>query len=472
MSITTLVVFISLIPIFLVGTAITDLVLRPGEFPGFLGRFVLAFLLGAGFVAYVLFLVSLFFYPIALTVTMIVTFILAAGVFYQKRFVFRWVKQGRFVGVGRSGVNLFLFVSLLLLLGFVTAVSLQAGLGADGLIIWAFKAKVAFVQGGWPSAYFSDPIWVASHVNYPPLIPSLEAWVYTVLGRVDEQVIKWLFIFFYYGLTALFYAALRPFLTTPLALAYTILLTSTPYLASIAAVSGYVDVPLSVYLLGATLFLHRWLSQGTSSNLFLAGILTALAVWVKQDATVYWLFNTIFVLFHLIRPGKTTTGVTKRQTLVLYFGPSLLLVLPWFMFLAWHQVPNIDFAPLNLATLQANLGRLPVIGGRVFSQYLWLSHWGFTWFIWLFVTLWRWQQLRDIATLYLWGSAVAPFLLLTFTFTFSVWEPFTTHMDLSLDRLLLHTLPLVWYFIALQTADFGDWLQKLPLKSRLPESIK
>jgi hypothetical protein len=343
----------------------------------------------------------------------------------------------------------------------VAAVSWASDLGFDGLLTWGFKGKLAFMEGGWPAAYFVDPWRVLSHLDYPLLIPTIEAWIYTFLGGVDEQAVKILFILFYFGLLALFYGFLRPYFHAPMCILYTTLLATTPYLASLAAVSGYVDVPLMVYLLATAVFLHRWLKDGQESDLLLTAVLGSFAVWVKREAAVYWLFNAFAITAYvLLWRHKTYSWKVKGKSLFLFFAPAAIILLPWFAFLAWLDVPNSDFNNIGLTVLWDQADRLRIIAQMVISQYLSLGRWGIAWIIWGIVVVWRWRQFAHPATLYLWGVTIFPIVGLSFTFVFSVWEPFTLHIDLSLERLLLHALPMAWYFVAIQTVGLEAWLAR------------
>jgi len=57
------------------------------------------------------------------------------------------------------------------------------------------------------------------------------------------------------------------------------------------------------------------------------------------------------------------------------------------------------------------------------------------------------------ARAYLALSVIVPFAVLDFAYVFSVWNPFTLHIDTSLNRLVLQQIPGAMLFVALQCAD-------------------
>lgn len=457
-----IIALLSLLPIFLGGDLFLDLlstrkVQRSGK-----ERFTLAFILGGGITAYMLFLTSLLVHQLAMYVTIAIIFLLALVNFYYKRRVFQVGSGEQLTAVRERPFSLWWVVPLIFIGISVIAVSWVSDLGFDGLLTWGFKGKLAFGEGTWPVAYFVDPWRQLSHPDYPLLIPSIEAWIYTFLGLVDEQVVKLLFILCYFALLVLFWDLSEAHVSSSTSIFYTILLATTPYLASIAAVSGYVDVPLALYLLGATAYLHRWVKKGQDTDLLLGAVLSALAVWVKREGIVYWLFNAFTVVAYVLVWGHTALSWREKgNKLLRFFVPAALILLPWFGFLKWLQVPNSDFAPISITTLWENRARVPIIVGKVVGQYVSFGRWGVAWVIWWLVTLGRWRQFSQPATLYLWSVAFFPVMGLSFVFVFSVWEPFTLHMDLSLERLFLHALPLAWYFMTRQTPGLEVWFRQL-----------
>src|SRR5258708_2504675 len=87
-------------------------------------------------------------------------------------------------------------IVIVLQFALLTAAAMRAPLGWDGLFNQEFKARLAFEhqpQGQLPLAYFSDTSRAWSHPTYPLLVPFAEFWIYSWLGRIDQQMVKVLF---------------------------------------------------------------------------------------------------------------------------------------------------------------------------------------------------------------------------------------------------------------------------------------
>jgi|GEM_PF-5762595 len=443
-----LIVLTSLAFVLLMG----DLVYRflVGKDALLLERMVLAFALGSGTVALLLFYFSLVYVPLALTLTIVVVLVVV-GVAYAKR-----ILEGRRHCVLREARSVLVLAPLFSLSALVTLVALNIDLGFDGWSNWAFKARVAFVEGGWARSYFMHPWPQFIHSDYPLLIASVEAWAFAFLGRIDESAIKIIFPFFYLGLLVLFYVAAREVRSTRAALLFAVLLGTTPYLSSIAAPSGYADVALMLYVFGAVVFIRRWFLRGSSADLLVGAILAALGVWVKREGIVYWGVNLAAITLWLVL-AHSFSGRERVRWLLIFLLPAAVIIAPWFIFLTAFHIPPSDFAFVFDLT---RLTRLPTIAVNMIGQYLSVTMWGGLWLIFFVFSLTRWRA-STFADRYVWASAVAPFVLLQFSFLFSIWEPFTEHMILASDRLCMHEVALAWYWIALQSGSLDQWLNLL-----------
>ena len=453
-----LIAFLSVIPLFVMGDSILS-TLAPGRQRLLVERLALALGFGSGFIALVIFYASLLDARDGVLIAIAVSVFVIA---MRLRGFRRWDKlptcptqRGILLSVVLGG----LWLALLL------AVAFSTHLGFDGVVIWGFKGKVAFIEGGWLPSFFTDAAWRVTHQDYPLLLPSLEAWVYTFLSQVDEQSVKVIFPLFYLGMLALFYSALRHAFSLLPSLFYTVLLGSVPYLASMAAVSGYADVPMMFFTLGAVIFLRRWMLEGACSDLAIGAILSAGAVWAKREGIVYWLVSCVAVVWHIAQ--QKNQDAIERTRLILHFTiPVALTIFPWFAFLIWYHIPNSDFASVSLGGFLTNLDRLPVIASRLLAQMLAVGEWGILWVIFLAVSVWRWRRWLEPATVYVGMSVFLPLLMLSLSFVFSIWKPYTAHLDLALDRLLLQPVPIAWYFIAIQSEGLDQWLGQMFAISR------
>ncbi len=447
-------VVLSLVPVMIVGNLISW-VLAPNH-SSISERIALALALGSGAIALGLFYFSLLDsrYAMTLTIALVILVIAAYG--------------GKFLAGSRHFPpspylqdkkidRVIILATFLFLFTLSATVAITTDLGFDGLINWGFKAQAAFVQGGWASVYFTDPLKQFTHQDYPLLVPSLEAWAYSFMSRVDEHSLKVVFPLFYLCLLILFYGALRRRYSVRLCLLFVLLLGLTPYLASMAAPSGYADVPLMLYTFAAIVFIQRWMERAQNSDLVLGAILSALSVWVKREGIVYWLVNLAAIVVWLW-VAKNRPARDRVRSFVVFLAPAAMILIPWFAFLAYYQVPASDFV---LSISPTSWARLPVIAQNMLGQFFDFGLWGGLWVLFFVVSFSQWHSFRNAADLYVWLSAFVPLVLLELSFLFSVWDPFTDHLALASERLYLHEVPVVWYWLALQSAGLDDWLNQV-----------
>lgn len=417
-------------------------------------RWPVAFALGSGCVTLLLFFASWLMPARATTITGVVVTVLVLVQGNRRRgAVTAVIKTWRTAPPPPRQMLPGLFTGLFFI--FVALAALALDFGHDGFF-YAMKAKIIYLNGGWPpldEAHRATP-----HLDYPLLVPALEYWVYAFVGGINEQAAKIVFVFFFASLVTLFYDAVRTFYPPFLAFVFTALLALTPQLVTVSAISGYVDVPLMLYLFAAFIFLFRWIQDGQPASLILGAILAALAVWVKREGYVYWVISLALFLVFWARAWRFESGQRRRRFVLLYLLPALLIVGPWLLYLHLNGIENTDFVPLTGSGFIENLERTPIIAERLLRHlFVRVEQWGLLWYLFAFVTLWRQRQLRTFDAFFNWMLVAGPVILLSASFIFSNWEPFTLHMDVSLERLLLHTIPMAWFFIGWQTREMKEW---------------
>jgi hypothetical protein len=129
-----------------------------------------------------------------------------------------------------------------------------------------------------------------------------------------------------------------------------------------------------------------------------------------------------------------------------------LLSLPWLFFKSTTQPIGIDYRPLIPAWFVAHRGRLPTIVLFVGREMLDLPHWSLFWvaLAGLPVATVRWLSPCGRGLLVLLLAQVG--VLYTLPFVFSAWQPYTLHVQLSADRLLVQAAPLA-LLLVVETVD-------------------
>ena len=62
--------------------------------------------------------------------------------------------------------------------------------------IWGYKAKLFFLEGGWPAGFWTDSAFAHAQPTYPPAFPLVALWGYVWLGGVNDHVIQLLPVIF------------------------------------------------------------------------------------------------------------------------------------------------------------------------------------------------------------------------------------------------------------------------------------
>jgi len=360
---------------------------------------------------------------------------------------FRWAEWRR--GWRKDWLALGLFAVVLLLFVGIAWAAWSNGLRGDGLAIWGLKARVLWLEGGVPVSYFSDFSRQWSHLNYPLLVPVAEAWAYYFLGKDDEHFAQAMLLVFCLSLLFLFYGSMRRGHSRRYSLAATLLLCITPAFFRIAA-SSYADMSLGVFIFGSSVSLYFWLKDHHSSDLLLAAILSVFCVWIKREGLVAWAINLVVIVIW----AGTVRGqpmLRRMRVVLVYVLPAVLLV-PWFLFLAWRAVPDNDFAPIGVAMLASNLDRVPTLMLLFLAELASVEHWGVLWGLFLLSALYLlfkpgWSEQGKA---YLFVTVGAYIAVMASVFVFSTWPSYEVHMVNSFGRLVFHVMPTAVFFIVVQ----------------------
>jgi hypothetical protein len=120
---------------------------------------------------------------------------------------------------------------------------------------------------------------------------------------------------------------------------------------------------------------------------------------------------------------------------------AVALPLPWLLFTHLVHPLGRDFLPLTPAVFVAHAGRLPHIATFFALQMLAFKNWSLLWVALAGTLLLAARRLtpsgRGLLVLLLGQLG-----LYMVAFVFSDWQPYTAHVQTSLDRLLVQTVPL------------------------------
>jgi hypothetical protein len=197
----------------------------------------------------------------------------------------------------------------------------------DAWAMWGMKAK-ALTLFGW-----ADPHLFASsgaqplHLDYPLLVPSLEAVAARATGGFDSQAIHLQFLLLGVAGLAAFYAYLHKAVSRRLTWIWLVVLGAAPAFGG-QLLTAYADIPLALFVGAAVLAGAAWVGNGAPGIPLASVFFLACAALTKNEGVVYTaaLLIAFLVATRRLR-AVVITGLLVEAALV-----------PWQVWLAARHV--------------------------------------------------------------------------------------------------------------------------------------
>ncbi|MDP3938061.1 MAG: hypothetical protein Q8R92_07980, partial [Deltaproteobacteria bacterium] len=151
--------------------------------------------------------------------------------------------------------------------------------GADAFRVSLVLAKTMYFDGS--RAGFALP------QGYPPAPGLVLAWFEMLHGRWNEYAVSLAQWNYYAAMLLLFHAGLRRLVSRSLSLVGVYLLSAFPLFLTHAALAGYADLPMALYLTAAGIFLHRYAREGGANDLRLAIVFSLCLPAIKLEGVTY-----------------------------------------------------------------------------------------------------------------------------------------------------------------------------------------
>jgi hypothetical protein len=210
----------------------------------------------------------------------------------------------------------------------------------DAFAMWTMKARAIVVLGGLDPGLFASQAYHSAHLDYPLLLPALQAIDFRFMGAVDTQVVHEQTVLLLVGWLLASARILRGRADAFAIWAALGLAAVAP--ATITLVQeGYADVPVALF--GALAALCAWLYIAENEARW-AGLLAAFAAASAATKREAWTFAlglfVVAIVFALRR---------RRPLLPLIGGVGVLAatVGVWLGWLAWHGYTSHDDVPLS-----------------------------------------------------------------------------------------------------------------------------
>jgi hypothetical protein len=240
----------------------------------------------------------------------------------------------------------------------------------DAWAIWALKGHALYAFGWADPALFANSSYQFAHLEYPLLLPSLEAIDFRVMGAFDTQLLHLqFFLLLVAGLGAL--AALLYDRVPPILLWSSLLALMLAPAVFDQLLSALADLPLALFFAAGALAAARWLVTNERWAIWVATLFFAAAVLTKNEGALFVLAAFLGLAF--------TAGSRRWRPLAAAAVIDVLAVLPWHIFTAIHGLNSADYKLTDSFDLGHVIDRLhiaPIAFGTLGVQMIDPRHWG------------------------------------------------------------------------------------------------
>lgn len=344
--------------------------------------------------------------------------------------------KGELFPVGRFKLSLqevVLIILNLIALGYTAfEVWLRPLYAWDGWAIWLIKSKMFFIDG-----HVDRSVYAILKDSYPYVINLVAAFIYEMLGSVDDRTVLLLFFCFYLFLGISFFNFSKKHLGVTYALLFTFLLISIQNVIRHGGrfEAGYADLALGYYIFLSTTLFMNYLRNRKTQDLVLCSIFLSITGLIKEEGLLFCIALQSIAFYFLI-----IKEVNVRRFLIL-----LLWTLP---ILDWNVFKFINGINYSLYQSQVvHLDRIPVIVLEFLNELLRVQNWNILWlafFVGVISFLVNRKDNRYSGIILI--IIIIQLVSYVFVFAISPYDP-PTHVGGVLNRLLLHIVPLAVFFI-------------------------
>ncbi len=425
-------------------------------------RLALAYSLGFGFLTLAMFFLNV----IGLRFSLLNTTILVSAiigillVFRGKRswLKFHWaLKVNPLVRIKQSLISLSAFEKVLVgllvffLFSHLVITVYWPVFRSDSLTLYDLRAKLLFSEQSFigAAARFDNQLvnmnWTRPVFAHAPMTSLAHTWLY-LCGWASPKIF---YALLFLSLAILFHYFLSGYVPRYHALLFTLVMITVPF-SYVYGTASYPHFAFTFYFSVGTFFLYRWIRLQKIGLLLLAGIFLGLSAWVRQLTGIFFIGYLVIALYF---------GFSRRR----FFAPFLFAACYFAIASLWNIYSK--------NVLHFTGGIVPPISEGL-SYLLTIRR---------FLLIWKWKNVVD----WLWNVALTGFqvvhylLLLTIILYINrVWKHRFLFLIIlsnlllfllgvyiaspsreewsygsSVQRLYIMFFPIIWYFIALVTAE-------------------
>lgn len=156
----------------------------------------------------------------------------------------------------------------------------------DAWAMWGMKAKALYLLGGADAGLFASKGAEQLHLDYPLLVPSLDAIASRAMGGFDPRLIHLQFLLVGVAAFAAYASLLRDRTPAWLRWPFLVALASAPALSA-QLLTAYTDVPLALFVGAGLIAAARWIDEREPRLLAVATLFFAAAGLTKNEGLIF-----------------------------------------------------------------------------------------------------------------------------------------------------------------------------------------
>jgi hypothetical protein len=240
----------------------------------------------------------------------------------------------------------------------------------DAWAIWALKGHALYALGWADPAVFAGSEYRFSNLDYPLLLPSLEAVDFRAMGAFDTRLLHLQFLLFLVAALLALAALLRDRVPPPLLWASLLAVALAPAVFD-QLLTAYADIPLALVFAVGVSAAGRWLTTNERWALAVAAFCFAGALLTKNE-------GLLFVLAAFV--GLVLVAHKRWRALVVAAAADAVLLLPWKVYVALYDLHDINYSlgdTFDLDHVGGRLGVAPIAFRTLGGQMVDPVRWGF-----------------------------------------------------------------------------------------------
>jgi hypothetical protein len=230
----------------------------------------------------------------------------------------------------------------------------------DAWAKWTMKARAIVLLGGLDTSVFANQAYRPLVLDYPMLIPSLEAIDFRFMGRLDDMVVHVQFWLLLVGFLVAVYELLRDRVPQTLLWPTLLVVGSAPALAA-NLTTAYADAPIAFFFSLAALAAWRYVVTGDRRDVWFFALMAGAALATKPEGQPFvgGLFLLLLVFAYVKRRPLAPLGAALVW--------AAISIVPWRAWVADHGIRTST--PLGKAL---DPGYLWGRAGRIWPSVSWV----------------------------------------------------------------------------------------------------